>query len=239
MKKGDLYSDSFDHDKIEEIVRQHAHLVKANAYHLVSKLPCNVQVDDLIQVGMIGLLDAIRLFDESKGASFETYANIRIRGSMIDELRRNSWLSQNALKNIRKIATAIEQIEAKKQQPASSKDIADLLGISLDEYYKMSANSYVMNFKDIDAIQESLVVEENIDNGPFNSLERSQLKLLLVTLINTLSEKEQLVLSLYYNEGLTLREIGEAIGVTEARVSQIHSESVAKLRARANRYQKG
>lgn len=225
--------------EVEQIVRKYAYLVKSIAYHLISKLPDSVQVDDLIQVGMIGLIDAARLYDETKGASFETYANIRIRGSMIDELRRNSWLPQSALKNIRRISSAISEIEAKNKRAATSKEIASELGIALDEYHKLAAGAYVVDFRDISDINEAQISEKAQEESPLAAIEKDELKSILVGLISTLSDKEQLVLSLYYNEGLTLKEIGNTLGVSEARVSQIHGEAIARLKARANRYTKG
>src|SRR5690606_16072227 len=121
----------------EHLVAEYAHLVKRIAHHLTARLPASVQVDDLVQAGMIGLLEAASKFDGSRGASFETYAGIRIRGAMLDEVRRGDWAPRSVHRNARRVADAVREVEANTGREAQDKDIAASLGVSLDEYHRM------------------------------------------------------------------------------------------------------
>jgi len=220
----------------DELIRQHASLVKRIAHHLIARLPSNVQVDDLIQAGMMGLLEASKKYEASKGASFETYAGIRIRGSMMDEVRKGDWVPRSVHRNSRRIAEAIKVIEDREGRDAHDEEIAHELEMTLDEYFaclKDSNGGKLFSFEELseqgDVIGESLVGEAT---SPDRSFQDASFKSHLANEIDTLPERERLVLSLYYEEELNLKEIGLILEVSESRVSQIHSQAAIRLRSR-------
>nr|WP_255606200.1 RNA polymerase sigma factor FliA [Thalassolituus sp. ST750PaO-4] len=230
-----VYSDVQKHD-YEQLVRDHATLVKRIAHHLIGRLPDSVQLDDLIQAGMIGLLEAARKYDGGKGASFETYAGIRIRGAMLDEIRKGDWAPRSVHRNSRRISDAIKQIESEKGRDAEDSEVAGFLGISQDEYHailKDSAGCRLFSFEEVVEKSESGfdVFEEESPN-PLDGIERESFQRQLADAIRHLPEREQLVLALYYDEELNLKEIGAVLGVSESRVSQLHSQAAHRLRAR-------
>jgi RNA polymerase sigma factor for flagellar operon FliA len=220
----------------EQFVEHYTKLVKRIAYHLAQRLPSHVLVEDLIQSGMIGLLEARDNFDDSKGASFETFASIRVRGAMLDELRRGDWAPRSVYRAGRSIAQAVRQIENETGRDAKDVDVAKALHISLDEYHRMlmdSANVHLSGY------EESGVTDDTMALGLFSklwspqeSLSNSHFKHDLADEISNLPERERLVIGLYYDEELTLKEIGEVLGVTESRVCQLHSQAVIRLKAR-------
>lgn len=219
-----------------QMVEAHASLVKRIACHLINRLPASVQLEDLIQAGMIGLLEASRNYDECQGASFETYAGIRIRGSMLDEIRKNDWAPRSVHRKARMVAEAVREIENNVGRDARDTEIADSLEMSLQDYYKiLQDNSYhkVLSFEDLGIGDES-ILETMSDNAPgiLDGLQREDMQGLLSDAIATLPERERLVMALYYDEELNLREIGAVMGVSESRVSQIHSQAVIRLQAR-------
>ncbi|MEJ2360237.1 MAG: RNA polymerase sigma factor FliA [Gammaproteobacteria bacterium] len=219
-----------------EIVEKHAPLVKRIACHLINRLPASVQLEDLIQAGMIGLLEASRNYDQDQGASFETYAGIRIRGAMLDEIRKNDWAPRSVHRKARMVAEAVRNIEHTHGRDARDTEIADMLEISLDEYYKiLQDNSYhkVLSVEDMGLGEESLL--DNIsDNSPgiLDGLQKDDMQQIIAEAVASLPERERLVMALYYDEELNLREIGAVMGVSESRVSQIHSQAVIRLQAR-------
>lgn len=220
----------------DDLIRRHTALVRRIAYHLVTRLPPNVQVDDLIQAGMIGLLEASKNFAPGHGASFETFAGIRIRGAMLDEIRKNDWTPRSLHRRLREIAEAIRQIEAKESRDARDTEVAERLGMSLEAYHQVlqDASSHrVFSFEDLLAGTES-VSEGLCDtvDGPLESLQREEFRSLLSDAIRSLPEREKLVMALYYDEELNLREIGQVLNVSESRVCQIHGQAVVRLRAR-------
>lgn len=219
-------------------VEDYAPLVKRIAYHLMVRMPASVLVDDLIQAGMVGLLEAAQKFDASKGASFETYAGIRIRGAIMDETRRGDWVPRSVHRNARRIADASRELEAQLGREAGEKELADHLQVSLEEYRAMLADtahsrlfSYEESASDDDAGQPEASASMGL-RPPSDATERDALKQSLARAITQLPEREQLVLSLYYDEELNLKEIGQILGVSESRVSQIHSQAAARLRAK-------
>ena len=220
-------------DNKAELVEEYAFLVKRIAHHLIARLPDSVQVDDLVQAGMIGLLEAGAKYERGKGASFETYAGIRIRGAMLDEIRRGDWAPRSVHRNSRRISSAMREVEAQTGREAQDKDVATALGVEISEYYKMLNDTNGARLFSYDEITEAEQPADNTRVGRVSEgLEGDSFRASLVTAIGQLPEREQLVLSLYYDEELNLKEIGAVLGVSESRVSQIMSKSVLRLRAR-------
>ncbi len=221
---------------IDAQIMQHASLVKRIAYHLLSKLPDSVQVDDLIQAGMLGLLESIKNYDSSKGASFDTYAGIRIRGSMLDEVRRCDWVPRSVYKKSRFISDAIRIIENQTGTAAKDSDVAEYLGISLDEYNHIlqdSSNCRVFSVEELAQTGDNYLEEASgVSEAPLESITSDGFQQALSMAIGSLPEREKLIISLYYNEELNLREIGQILNLTESRVSQISSQAVIRLRSR-------
>ncbi|SER07377.1 RNA polymerase, sigma 28 subunit, SigD/FliA/WhiG [Amphritea atlantica] len=221
----------------QEIIEQHSTLVKRIAHHLLARLPSNVVLEDLIQAGMVGLLEAAKKYDASKGASFETYAGIRIRGSIIDEVRRGDWTPRSVHRNGRRVSEAIQAIEARTGRDAQDGEVAAELNISVTEYHallKDSAESRLFSFDKLTGPQDEGPGEGIASNEPDPSEEYEQKDFIkaIAREIQGLPEREKLVLSLYYDEELNLKEIGKVLGVSESRVSQIHSQAALRLRSR-------
>ena len=223
--------------QLDDLVEQYTPLVKRIAHHLMARMPSSVAVEDLYQAGFLGLLDALKRFDNSKGASFETYAGIRIRGAMVDDVRKGEWAPRSVHRNARRIQEAIRAIEHREGVDVSDRDIARELGVSLDEYHHMLADSMATRLFSLSQLESP---DDQIDSNlqrsasedPYDELQNGVFRAHLARAIEQLSEREQLVMSLYYDEELNLKEIGEVLGVSESRVSQIHSQAAHRLRAR-------
>jgi len=219
-----------------EVVEQHTELVRRIAYHLVSRMPANVQVDDLIQSGMIGLLEASSSYEFGHGASFETYAGIRIRGAMLDEIRRQDWAPRSVFRKMREVSEAMRQIENDLARDARDSEVVEKLGISTDEYHRIlkdASGHKLFSTEELTAGADSIVdgLFGQID-GPLDCLESDEFRRGVARAVSTLPEREKLVMSLYYDQDLNLREIGDLLRVTESRVCQIHGQAVLRLRAR-------
>lgn len=225
-----------------DLIEKYAPLVKRIAHHLLARLPASVLVDDLIQAGMIGLLEAARRYDSTKGASFETYAGIRIRGSIIDEVRRGDWTPRSVHRNGRRISEAIQKIEARTGNDASDVATAREMDVSIDEYHKLLRDSVTSRLFSVDELTRSdgegpgeQIVGSALD--PSTETEKSAFVGSLAEAIKTLPDREKLVLALYYDEELNLKEIGQILEVSESRVSQIHSQAAHRLRSRMRQWQ--
>ena len=220
----------------DELLLRHAPLVKRIAYHLLGRLPASVQVDDLIQAGMIGLLDAARQYDEGQGASFETYATIRIRGAMLDELRRNDWAPKSVHRKARELSEAMQQVEHSHGRDASDQEIAAAMGVSLAEYHQILQDSSTTRMVSLDELNEGEgdSHEHFAADGPTPAEEvaETQFRQRLAEEIGRLPEREKLIMALYYDQELNLKEIGAVLKVTESRVSQLLSQAHARLRSR-------
>lgn len=224
------------HNNTSELIERHSELVQKIAYHLLARLPASVLVDDLIQSGMIGLLEAARNFDASKGASFETFAGIRIRGAMLDEMRRGDWVPRSVHKNSRTISAAIAEVEKRTGRDAKETEIAQQLGVSLPDYQHMLRDvncAKLVAYEDIASSEEGFVSESAEHDSTFSQVSEAQFATQLESMIKALPEREALVLSLYYDEELNLKEIGLVLEVSESRVSQIHSQALHRLKAKA------
>jgi len=222
----------------DQLVQRFAPLVKRIAYHLMARLPSSVQVDDLIQNGMMGLLDAINRFEAGMGAQFETYAAQRVRGAMLDGLRENDWLPRSLRRDFRRIEVAISQLEQQFGRAPSEQELANSLDMSLAEYQKMLQDArghQLISFEDMVEDGDEDFLERHLtdeSSEPSKLLEDQSLRQILAQGIELLPEREKLMMALYYEQDLNLREIGAVMNVTESRICQLHSQAVARLRAR-------
>jgi len=216
------------------LVEQHAQLVKRIAYHLVSRLPSSVIVDDLIQAGMIGLLDAARQYRAVQGASFETYARTRIRGAMWDEIRRNDWAPRSVHRKAREAAAATRQLQERLGRDAHAGEIAAELGVSDEEYGQIvndASSCRLLSLDELTAIgEEQHAGLAREDDDPASQFAEADLFGNVVEAIESLPERERLLLSLYYDQELNMREIGAVLGVSESRVCQLHGQAMLRLR---------
>ncbi len=230
-----MYND-VENVSMDEMVERYAPLVKRIAHHMLARMPSSVMVEDLIQAGLIGLLEAARNYDVSKGASFETYAGIRIRGAMIDDVRRGDWAPRSVHRNARRVSEALRAVETRLGRDASDQEIADELNVPIDDYYSMlqdTASSKLFSYDELisgDERPEEQLPSNSAD--PLDGITHDAMRNGLAEAISGLPERERLVLALYYDEELNLKEIGHILDVSESRVSQIHSQAALRLRGK-------
>ena len=224
-------------------IRQYSPLVKRLAHHMIAKLPASVEVDDLIQVGMIGLTEALARFEPSQGVQFETFASQRIRGAMIDELRGGDWMSRGSRKSQKEIEQAVHRLEHRLHRAPMESEIAAELDMSLSDYQELLAKVrgtqlvYLEDFsggEDGNDYLDRHVAQE--DENPELILNDGRMRLALVEAIKNLPEREQYIMSMYYEHDMNLKEIAAVLGVTESCVCQLHSQSIARLRAKMRDY---
>jgi RNA polymerase sigma factor for flagellar operon FliA len=224
---------------MQRYVKEYAPLVKRMAHHLLTRLPASVQIDDMIQAGMMGLMDAINRYEPAQGTQFETYASQRIRGAMLDELRGSDWLPRALRRKQRTIEQAMSRLEQKFGRAPGEREVAAELGVSLDQYQEMLAEArgaqliYAEDFGDPEA-GDSLFDNHSIDAeaDPFAKLKNEGLRKAVVAGISKLPEREKTVMGLYYEKELNFREIAVVLEVTESRVCQLHSQAIARLRTK-------
>jgi len=229
-----MYSD-VQKDQRDQRIIEHIGLVKRIAYHLVTRMPQNVQVDDLIQSGMLGLIEASKHYDPTQGASFETYAGIRVRGAMLDDVRHSDWSPRSLHRKMRQVREAIQQIENETGRDARDQEIADKLEITLQEYHAIRRDSANAQIFSLDQEEEDPGYQSRLKSSqsdPLEALQNTSFKANLAEVIAGLSEREQMVMSLYYNEELNLKEIGQVLDISESRVSQIHSQALKNIRSK-------
>jgi RNA polymerase sigma factor FliA len=218
------------------LVTRHAELVKRIAYHLAGRLPPSVEVDDLIQAGMLGLLEAAANFTADRGASFETYAGIRIRGAMLDALRKLDWAPRSVHRKARAAAAAMREVELQTGREARDSDVAQKMGISIDDYHHIMQDAASCRLTSLDATvgddESPLVRTADAKADPFADTVGDGFRKALGAAITELPERERLVMSLYYDEELNLKEIGVVLKVTESRVCQLHGQALTRLKAR-------
>lgn len=222
----------------EQFVVKFTPLVKRIAHHMMARLPASVQVDDLIQAGMIGLLDAIKRYEGSRGRQFESYAVQRIRGSILDELREADWLPRGIRKKMRQIEMAVRTLEQRMGCAPSEQDLADELNIPLAEYQKRLQDAYggqLLFYEDFQKDDDEPFFDRlrtDSQNNPLEILLDERLRTMLVKSIADLPLREKMVMGMHYEQDMNLREIGEVLGVSESRVCQLHTQAVVRLRSR-------
>jgi RNA polymerase sigma factor for flagellar operon FliA len=233
------YHSSSDNSSVEdELVKEHLPLVKSVVGKLAMTLPTHVNQEDLYSAGLVGLLSAIRNYDPTSGASFGSYARLRIRGSIIDELRSLDWVPRSVHAKARKVRTAIEKVEQVVGRVPTEREVATELGLQIGEYRTLLDQVRPTTFVSIDAVNThddnntklgDAIPDERV-KGPDDSAHRSELVELVHAQLEELPEMQRKVLALYYFEDLRLREIAEVFGVTESRICQIHSQAILSIR---------
>ena len=224
----------------DEQLRKYSPLVRRLAHHMIAKLPPSVELDDLIQVGMIGLTEAIARFEPSQGVQFETFASQRIRGAIIDVLRDGDWMSRGSRKSQKDIEGAVHRLQQKLHRPPMESEIAKELGMSLADYQALLAKvrgTQLVYLEDIsgqgddeDGFLDRHMGDHEAD--PSSVLQDQRMRMALVEAIKNLPEREQQIMSMYYEHDMNLKEIAAVLGVTESRICQLHSQSIARLRAK-------
>ncbi|MCH4812249.1 RNA polymerase sigma factor FliA [Vreelandella neptunia] len=220
--------------KQSELLTQYMPLVRRQALTLQVRLPASIELDDLIQAGMVGLLEALGRFDATQGATFATFASQRIRGAMMDELRTRDWLPRSVRRSARAVDSAVRQLEQQLGRAPEENEIALHLDMPLSEYQQLlndTNSGQLLPFEELVADGGEPVSNE-LSNSPFEQLLDGQQRQTLIDAIEALPEREKLLMALYYQEELNLKEVGAVLGVTESRVSQLHSQAVSRLRAR-------
>ncbi len=229
-------------EKREQLIIKYSPLVNYVANKLAGRLPPHILPEDLIGPGIIGLIDAIEKFDPSKKIKFKTYAEFRIRGAMLDELRNLDWVPRSIRKKATELENTIDRLERRLGRMPEDEEVAEEMGLSMAEYYRLLDKTRGVTFLDIDAIRRRMpdatdedlfdLIADDGESDPFEKLNLLEVKEIVVNCIKNLPEKEKLVVSLYYFEDLTMKEIGEIMGYTESRISQMHTKAVMSIRAK-------
>ncbi len=224
----------------DAMIRQYQPLVRRLAHHMMAKLPASIQVDDLIQVGLMGLSEALTRYEAAQGVQFETFATQRIRGAMIDELRENDWMSRGSRKSQKEIEQALRKLEHQLGRSPVESEIAAELGMTLPDYQTLLGKVrgtqlvYLEDMSRGNDDEDNFLDRHMVDNDadPMSMLRDQRLRESLVGAIKNLPEREQYIMSMYYEQDMNLKEIASVLGVTESRVCQLHSQSIARLRAK-------
>ncbi len=260
MKKNSLAHDNFsmsaeywpaqvDNSWQEQMVLQYAPLIKYIASRLALRLPSHISLDDLISSGIIGLIDAIHKFDPSKNISFKTYAEFRIKGAILDELRSLDWIPRSVRKKTHLLENAYAELQKTLGRPAEPDEVAESLGMDIEEFYQLLDETKAVSLVELEAVWKAIsgsaeladnempeiLQDENV-RDPFMAVHFSQLQEVMVRGIEALPDKEKLLISLYYYEELTMKEIGQIMGYTESRISQLHTQAMLRLRAKLREY---
>jgi len=224
---------------LNSMLKQYRPLVRRLAHQMIAKLPANVELDDLIQVGMIGLTDALSRFDAAQGVQFETFATQRIRGAMLDELRGNDWMSRGSRRQQREIETAVHRLEQKLGRAPVESEIATEMGLALGDYQELLGKvrgTQLVYLEDMSGDEgDNDYLDRHVGDetaNPLAQLQDQRMREALVAAIKSLPEREQYVMSMYYEHDMNLKEIAAVLKVTESRVCQLHSQCVARLRVK-------
>ena len=226
----------------EQVIKEYAPMIKYVANRIALRLPPHIEVDDLISVGVLGLIDAIEKFDPTRGAKFKTYAEFRVRGAILDELRSLDWVPRSVRQKATQLDNVCQELQAKLGRPPEDEEVAEKMGMNLDDFFDTVNETRTMPILSLEDLgfskdendQRNLLdcLAGKADSDPQTQMRLTELKGIIAKAIDTLPEKERLMISLYYYEELTMKEIGEVLGITESRVSQIHSKAVFKLRTK-------
>ncbi len=239
---------SFDHSSLnrDELILKYAPLIKYIAHRLAMRLPPHISTEVLISAGVIGLMDALNKYDPTKNVQFKTYADFRIRGAMLDELRSLDWVPRSIRQKAAQLEKTYLTLERKRGGPVDDEEVAKELGLTLEEYYDLITEIKGISLLDLEGLRYQIpqFVDDNFltllidgkENDPFHLLSLEELKKILARAIDELSPKEKTVISLYYYEEMTLKEIGAVLGFTESRICQIHTKAILKLRAKIKSY---
>jgi RNA polymerase sigma factor for flagellar operon FliA len=222
------------------LIKQYQPLVRKLAHYMMAKLPPSVEVDDLIQVGLIGLADALSRYEASQGVQFETFATQRIRGAMLDELRGNDWMSRGSRKSQKDIESTMRRLEHRLGRSPVESEIAAEMGLTLSDYQSLLSKVRGTQLVYLEDMARSNEDDDNFldrhvadsDADPLNMLRDQRLRESLVAAIKGLPEREQYIMSMYYEQDMNLKEIAAVLDVTESRICQLHSQSIARLRAK-------
>lgn len=222
------------------LIKQYQPLVRRLAHYMMAKLPASVEVDDLIQVGLIGLADALSRYEASQGVQFETFATQRIRGAMLDELRGNDWMSRGSRKSQKDIETTMRRLEHRLGRSPIESEIAQEMGLTLADYQSLLSKVRGTQLVYLEDMARTNEDDDNFldrhvadsESNPMNMLRDQRLRQSLVAAIKGLPEREQYIMSMYYEQDMNLKEIAAVLDVTESRVCQLHSQSIARLRAK-------
>ena len=237
-----MYTAKGQHQDSSAQLKQYSPLVRRLAHQMIAKLPANVELDDLIQVGMIGLNDALSRFDAGQGVMFETFATQRIRGAMLDELRGGDWMSRGDRRHQRSIEAAVHKLEQKLQRAPSESEIADEMGMMLADYQELLGKvrgTQLFHLEDLSGDDGDDFLDRHVADeaaNPLAMLQDQRMREALVEAIGRLPEREQHVMSMYYEHDMNLKEIAAVLCVTESRVCQLHSQSIARLRSKLRQW---
>lgn len=236
--------ESMDDKHREELILKYAPLVKKIAERMAVRLPPNISKEELIGPGVLGLFDAIDKFDSTRGIKFRTYANLRIKGAILDELRKMDWISRSVRRNINRIEDAIRALELKLGREPKDDEIAEEMGLDMESYYRMISRSHGVNLLSLDELMPDgttpkIAKQVSEQPSPIDELKIKEIKSVIFKALSTLSKKEQIVMSLYYYDELTLKEIAKVLNLTESRISQIHSKAIIRLRIKLKSYYEG
>ena len=233
----------------EQMVLQYAPLIKYIASRLALRLPSHISMEDLISSGIIGLIDAVQKFDPSKNINFKTYAEFRIKGAMLDELRRLDWIPRSVRKKNHLIENAYAQLQRSLGRPAEAEEMAELMGLELEEFYQLLDETKTVSVVALEEGRKSAggpagylehefleTIQDDNSRDSFLALHFSELQKIMVQAIEALPDKEKLLISLYYYEELTMKEIGQIMGYTESRISQLHTQAMYRLRHKLREY---
>ena len=223
----------------EEVIKQYSPMIKYVANRIAMRLPPHIEMDDLVSVGVLGLIDAITKYDPTRGAKFKTYAEFRVRGAILDELRSMDWVPRSVRQKASNIDSVVQKLQSKLGRPPEDEEVAGEMGISLDQFFDTLNETKSMPVLSLEGLgiaketgeQQSLLdcLAGKGDTDPQTQIRLNELKEIIAQAIDTLPEKARLMITLYYYEELTMKEIGAVLDVTESRVSQIHSKAVFKL----------
>lgn len=232
MQGLEMYEATANEASLDHFISEHKILVKKIALHIKKRLPSHIELDDLLQSGFVGLLEARRNYKPDLGTSFETFASIRIRGSIIDSLRKNSWGTRETIHNMRLIGDAIAKIEQRNHKQPTTEEIIAELGISIDEHMAICQQISLSNVVSFDAGVDDSVFPGDEDDDPELITQEADMINHIKKYLTDLPEREQQVLSLYYVEEFTFKQIGEILSLTEARICQLHSQAIARLQTK-------